>query len=1120
MQYFKEYFEKIKSVPLEQITEHSHRSALQSLLDTIAKNTNDNIEILHEPKRKGKFGAPDFKISNDKGIIGYIENKKIGENLEIIIKTEQIQKYRQLSDNILLTNYLDFIWIKADNIQKATLGNVFDLENQKFQLKKENIQDVEHLIENFFSQAPLGIATAHDLAVALAVRAKNLKDFLQEELAFQKKQNSEGLLFGLYETFQQYIFTDLSISDFADAFAQMLVYGLFQAKLNADTKTVTLFNAKKFIPQSFRLIYELVGFLDELNKREYVNAKWIINEVISLLNNIDLQALRETLLFSKTVKDSENIDTDPYIYFYETFLAVYDENLRKAKGVYYTPPQVVNFIVSSIDNILQNTFKINMGLADRQKVTVLDFATGTGTFLIEIFKQILNNIPKNSQTKKDMIISEHILKNIYGFEYLIAPYTIAHLKLAQFLKEQNYEIKAGERLQVFLTNTLEPTDPQVKIPLLPALTKEARSAQAIKDKPILVITGNPPYSGRSQNTGEWISNLLRGNDIYAKEKTEKQANYFKIDGKPLEERNPKWLQDDYVKFIRFAQYKIDRAGQGVVGIITNHSFLDNPTFRGMRKSLMETFDQMYFIDLHGNSRKKEKTPEGKADQNVFDIMQGVCISLLIKKKGLKKAIYHTDFWGTRQDKFEQCQNNNLQTIEWQEVTPSQPFYLFKPQNKVLKEKYYKFWKITDIFNVFGTGIITKRDNLVIDSDKTNLLKKIIFFADENNSNEKVAHYFQIPLRDKDKWILSEARKYIQKTSVLEEKVKKIHYRPFDIKYIYWDELLIARLTNKITKHFINKKNIGLVISRQTKLNNFSHIFVADKIIDLHLLGNDSYMCPLYLYQQNGDSNGNIFLFKDDEKKDNFTKEFKEFIKTKYSKKTVSEEEKFKLQEKIKLKEQSIKNLQTTIKSFEATGNNVETIKILKQEQSKVENQIKKLKEQLQQAETTTYEPSPEEIMGYIYAVLHSETFRNTYAEFLKIDFPRVPFVEELDVFKKLSKAGQELIEVHLQHKKPDNYQDFGLYKGNGNNIVDKIEYKDNKLFINKTQFFDNIPTEVYNFYIGGYKILNKYLKYRTNKALQLDEIENIENIVRIILWTIEQKNKIDEILTYDLLTER
>ncbi len=1118
MQYFNDYLKKIKSVPLEEITEHSHRSALQILLEKISENKKDNIKILHEPKREGKFGSPDYKITKDSGIIGYIENKKIDADLNKILKTEQIKKYRELSDNILLTNYLDFFWIKKDSIQKETLCDIFTLTKFKT-LSKLNTDGVQKLIENFYSQTPIGISTAKELAIALAIRAKNLKDFLQDELTQQQKENSGGLLFGLYETFQEYIFTDLSISEFADAFAQMLVYGLFQAKLNADTKTVTLQNAKYFIPQSFKLIQELVGFLDELNKLEYANAKWIIDEVISLMNNLDLQEIKKSMLFSKTVKDSENIDTDPYIYFYETFLAAYDTNLRKAKGVYYTPPQVVSLIVNSINNILQNTFKIKSGFADRKQVTVLDFATGTGTFLIEILKLILNNIPVNSQSKKELIISEHILKNIYGFEYLIAPYTIAHLKLAQFLKEQNYEIKNNERLQIFLTNTLEPTDPQIRIPLLPALTQEAKNAQAIKDKPILVITGNPPYSGHSKNTGKWISKLLKGNDIYSKEKTENQANYFEFDGKPLKERNSKWLQDDYVKFIRFAQYKINKVGQGVVGIITSHSFLDNPTFRGMRQSLMQDFDQMYFIDLHGNSRRKEKTPDGKTDKNVFDIMQGVCISLFIKKKSLKKGIYHTDFWGTRDEKFEQCLNNDLQSIEWQKIEPSKPFYLFKPQNKDLKEKYFKFWKITNIFNINSVGVVTGNDKLFIDIKKNNLYEKIKEIKATKISEQQQNFSFSNKFYEK-------REEYFREIKTKKQKIIKINYRPYDKRYIWHNEKLLERSRSNVMQHFIEKENIGLIVSRSAiGQTSWQDVQITDKITEFGIMssrpGNAAPIYPLYVFQENGNTNGNGYLFKNKEKKDNFTKEFREFIKTKYSKKAISEDEKIALQNKIVQKEQNINSLLSTIKNFENTGNNFETIKIFKQELSKIKRQTENLKKQLQQSESTTYSPSPEEIIGYIYAILHSKTFTNTYAEFLKIDFPHIPFVDNQNDFIKLSKAGWKLIQVHLQNKNIEEkkYANFGLYKGEGDNIVEKIKHKiikeNNKkherLYINQTQYFENVSEEIYNFYIGGYKVLSKYLKYRKDKNLQIDEIENIENIVKIISYTIEQKKIIDKL---------
>ncbi len=680
--YFNDYFKALQSIPLEEITEHTHRTALETLLKEIAKHYGHRLQIIHEPKREQGFGAPDFKISHAGSIIGYVENKKLDENLSKLYNSNQIKKYKALNDNILLTNYKEFVWIKGDEITAKTLFTDWDLLNRNTVLNEKNVHQVEELILKFYSQPPVKIATAKKLAEALAVRAKYLKDFLYEELTEQHNNNKQDKLIGLYETFKTYVFHELTIQEFADAFAQNLAYGLFLAKLNANAQTVTLLNAKEFIPHSFELIKELVDFLDELKNKQYAPTRWIVEEVLTIMNNFDQQEIQRSLFYRRTkttdIFDETNYSvTDPFIYFYEHFLAAYDKALRKAKGVYYTPPPIVNFIVRAIDDILKSTFNIKDGLADMNKVTVLDFATGTGTFLVDIMQRIIDNtLPKTAERR--LMVKEHILKNLYGFEYLIAPYTIAHLKLSQYLKDAGYPLENDERLQVYLTNTLEPANKQTRIPLLPALSEETNRAQEVKEKKILVITGNPPYAGHSKNPSEhkvhlskgsrynkrytWNTSTNKAEPIQAvakkdgeyKIKTwigEKLMDYFFVDGKPLGERNPKWLQDDYVKFIRFAQDKMDKEEEGIIGIITNHSFLDNPTFRGMRQSLMNSFNQLYFIDLHGNNKKKEKTPEGKRDENVFDIEQGVAISIMIKKKGLEKKIFHTDWWGTREVKY-------------------------------------------------------------------------------------------------------------------------------------------------------------------------------------------------------------------------------------------------------------------------------------------------------------------------------------------------------------------------------------------------------------------------------------------------------------------------------------
>ena len=344
---------------------------------------------------------------------------------------------------------------------------------------------------------------------------------------------------------------------------------------------------------------------------------------------------------------------------------------KRGAEVYYTPPSIVNFIVRAVDDILKDKFEIADGLADHKRVTVLDFACGTGTFLLEVMNRIFENIGGADAGKAGSIVREHILKNIYGFEYLIAPYTIAHLKLSQYLKDKGHPLHDNERLQVFLTNTLEPIAPQPNF-LLPGVTEEVKAAQAVKDKPILVITGNPPYSGHSKNNSPLVKATIEA--------------YKQVDGKPLGEKNPKWLQDDYVKFIRFAQMKMDQVEEGVVGIITNHSWLDNPTFRGMRQSLMQSFEQIYVLDLHGNTKKKERAPDGSKDENVFDIEQGVAVSLFVKRKGLARGIWRGDLWGKRLEKYLRASEENISLIGDLLESPQPPFYLFIAQDEVLKRE--------------------------------------------------------------------------------------------------------------------------------------------------------------------------------------------------------------------------------------------------------------------------------------------------------------------------------------------------------------------------------------------------------------------------------------------------
>ncbi len=599
---FDRYLVALRQTAIDAKTEHTDRAALQALLQAFA----GAAAVQHEPKRVADKGAPDFKISKAGLILGYVENKPIGENLDRVLKSAQIARYKSLSQNIVVTDYLHFIWISKNGIQRETLCHATDLETPRFQLREVRVAAVSKLLQAFFSTAPEGIGQAQQLALALAARSKLLRDYLGEELVRQERQHKEGRLYGLFQIFRDQVFHELTLKEFADAFAQMLAYGLFLARLNSNSVPVTLHNARQYVPGSFRLIRELIDFLTELDKDEYRDVRWVVEEVLSIVNGLNLPAIHEDLSFrqrraiSRKVRAADEdehrlFERDPFIYFYEDYLKAYDPAMRKGRGVYYTPPPVVNFIVRSIDDILKDSFGIPEGLADHRRVTVLDFACGTGTFLLEVCQRIFDNIGGPDAGRADLIVRDHILKNLFGFEYLIAPYTIAHLKLSQYVHDQGHPLHNDERLQVFLTNTVEPIEP-IRNLLVPAVTAEVEAAQSVKEKPIFVITGNPPYSGKSKNKGEWITAAI---DEY-KFTWEKTADGLD-ERKPVRERVLKWLSDDYVKFIRFAQMKMDGFSyrtvgpdrkpidhsvpgveHGVVGVITNHSWLDNPTFRGMR----------------------------------------------------------------------------------------------------------------------------------------------------------------------------------------------------------------------------------------------------------------------------------------------------------------------------------------------------------------------------------------------------------------------------------------------------------------------------------------------------------------------------------------------------------
>jgi predicted helicase len=1050
---FDRYLLALRKSPIDEKTEHTDRAALQSLLQSVADDGTGGIAVQHEPKRVADKGAPDFKIAKSGLILGYVENKAIDKNLAKVLKSEQIKRYKSLSQNIILTDYLHFIWINKDGIQRETLCHATDLESPKFRLREDRIAAVTKLLQGFFSTPPEGIGRVQQLALALATRSKLQRDYLGEELLRQEREHTQGRLYGLFQIFRDQVFHELTLKEFADAFAQMLAYGLFLARLNSNSKPVTLDNARQYVPGSFRLIRELVEFLAVLNNPEYREVRWVVEEMLSIVNALNLPAIQEDLSFRRRKAINRNVraadqeehrlfERDPFIYFYEDYLKAYDPAMRKSRGVYYTPPPIVNFIVRAVDVILKESFGIPEGLADNRRVTVLDFACGTGTFLLEVFQRIFDNIGGPDAGRADLIVRDHLLKNLYGFEYLIAPYTIAHLKLSQYLKDQKHLLKHDERLQVFLTNTLEPIEP-LKTLLLPAVSAEVQAAQTVKEKPILVITGNPPYSGEPKNKGKWITAAI---DEY-------KFTWEKTKGlderKPLGERVSKWLHDDYVKFIRFAQMKMDGftfktvapdgkliehsvpgVQNGIVGVITNHSWLDNPTFRGMRQSLMRSFEQIYVLDLHGNAKRKERAPDGSKDENVFDIEQGVAISLFVKGSDLERGVWRSDLWGKRLEKYKVAANSELKDIQFTKIEPTSPHYLFIRQDAALRTIYERGKSIKGIFVEGGTGIITKRDDLTIQYRAEDVWSVVGEFV--SLAAEEARRRFRLPADVRD-WKVVDAQADISLDGPDRNRIKRILYRPFDDRYTYYTGRARGFLgwpVERIARHF-DHQNIGLITSRLTKGEDFRHAQVTDKmnevIVMSSITSNNGFTFPLWLYKSNA------------ARAENLSPDFRSFLDAHYE-----------------------------------------------------------------------HHYTPEEILGYIYAVLHAPTYRRRYAEFLRGDFPRVPFPERAEDFEKLSVLGWALVQAHLLRELPR--RGLAAYHGKGDHTVEAVRYspEEQAIWINKTQFFKPVPQNAWDFHIGGYQVLDKYLKSRKGRKLSLDEINHIGTIADSLAFTIEQMAKIDE----------
>jgi predicted helicase len=825
--------------------------------------------------------------------------------------------------------------------------------------------------------------------------------------------------------FKSILIHDITPKGFADVYAQTIAYGMFAARLHDPTlATFSRQEAAELIPKSNPFLRKLFGYIagPDIDDR----IKWIVENLAEIFLACNVEEILKN--YGKTTKME-----DPIIHFYETFLAEYDPKLRKARGVWYTPAPVVNFIVRAVDDILKTEFDLPQGLADTSKtkikvnvqgkkiekethrVQILDPATGTGTFLAEVIKQV-NKKFKGQEGIWSSYVENNLLPRLNGFELLMASYAMAHLQLDLLLKETGFKATTNQRTRVYLTNSLEEYHPDTGTLFANWLSSEANEANHIKrDTPVMCVIGNPPYSGISSNNGKWISDLIE--------------DYKYVDGVHFNERKH-WLNDDYVKFLRYGQHFIEKNGSGVLAFINPHGFLDNPTFRGMRWHLLKTYDKIYTIDLHGNSKKKETAPDGSPDQNVFDIMQGVSINIFVKTGNKKKnelgEVFNFDLQGSREYKYDFLNQNDLKSLKWYSLNFIKPNYFFVPKNFDGKKNYDKYFSSSDLFLINSVGVVTSCDDKILAENKTELKIKI-----ENNFKEEVYST---------------------------DKILDYLYRPFETKKIYYEPKYIGRAREKIMRHF-KKDNVGLIISKQFGGHKQFILLVTNSINDKSSQPFAPYYNhPLYLYPE------------------------------------------IKAQKTIDKVAERIPNL------------NKEIVNEIAEKIGLVFTNEKEEKE-------NTF--APIDILDYIYAVLHSPTYREKYKEFLKIDFPRVPYPKDATTFWQLVKLGGEIRQIHLlESAKVEDY--ITTYPKDGDNtITTKVAKKDWELFdeetglgriwINEEQYFDNIPLTAWEFYIGGYQPAQKWLKDRKERTLEFDEILHYQKIIVALSETDRLMKEIDKI---------
>ncbi|NML93054.1 type ISP restriction/modification enzyme [Novosphingobium olei] len=1048
-----------------QSTEHSFRPALAKLFGSI----DPALTVINEPKHLTDVGAPDFVFNRGDVAIGWCEAKDIGKDVRKFAATDyskaQKERYKKGLPNLIYTNGLDFEFIRdgevVDFITIADLIPTLPARTENFPVLENRLRDFAHI-------TPLSVTSSAKLAAMMAGKAAIIKDIMGRALvADMKAKDASGTatdLIGQYEAFRASLIHDITVEEFADIYAETIAYGLFAARLHDETPdTFTRAEALDLLPKTNPFLRELFIYIAGPNLDERLRR--VIDELCHVFCATDMDRVLRN--FGKITARQ-----DPFLHFYEDFLAEYNPAKRKARGVWYTPEPVVNFIVRAVDEVLKTEFGLADGLADTSRITIdwdtgqndpktgkpahikkevhrvqiLDPATGTGTFLAEVVKLVSERIKGVAPGQLSAYIERDLIPRLHGFELLMASYAMCHMKLDMILTRLGYKPSAQPpRLGVFLTNSLEEGErvEQTLFGLSRAIANEAKAASDIKRQtPIMCVIGNPPYSGESANKGDWIMGLM---EAYKKEPGGVQK---------LQERNPKWINKDEHKFIRLAEHMIAKNGEGVLGFITSHGYFSDPTLRGMRWHLMQTFDSIHVLDLHGNTNKKEVCPDGSPDKNVFDIMQGVGIIIAVKHRREGKTakplakLFHGELWGNRESKYAALWDGGPKTLCPTALPQIAPQYPFVARDYDVEAEYSQGFSVGELMFVNSNGIVTARDDLTIDMNRDALWNRVKDFTQSEAETLRERYDLGKDVRD---WTVAGAKADVI-AHYSQDRLLPILYRPFSPSWTFYtgkSRGFHCYPRNEVMRNYVGHSNLGLLTSKGVKDRRFRHVFVTTAVSEAIFLSgttaSNAMNLPLYLYPEPDTLDQTIRV---------------NFVAKLYAQ----------IRKAAGLTGPTPAPDVSTIASGDfrrAAGD---------------------------------ARPDEVKVFDYIYGVLHCPSYRATYAEFLKIDFPRIPFPASPESFRTISEQGEALRRLHLMEDAAIGATPYPFH-GDGDSVVDKPRHVNGQVWINADQYFDGVPAIAWEFHIGGYQPAQKWLKDRKGRALTYDDIRHYQRIIKILAET-------------------